>query len=74
MVTSAFDKSLWPFAVGAKVQLAQPFGAPIGLVVDVNPQDVCTPYPCVMVAWKEGRKTHEGVIETKYLRLANVKS
>lgn len=39
------------------------------LVVDVNPENVCTPQPCAVVAWREGNKIQEAVVEMKYLQL-----
>jgi hypothetical protein len=38
------------------------------LVVDIDPPDVCTPYPCLMIAWKSGNRPMEAVVELKQVR------
>lgn len=69
-MASIYLRDLWPFAIGERVLHGDADTRKDLTVVDINPADVCTPYPCVMLAWRAGGKVYEGVVETKYLRRA----
>jgi hypothetical protein len=58
----------YPFALGDIVVASKDVNKRL-LVVDIDPPEVCTPYPNVMVSWREGNKIKEAVIQCKYLQI-----
>lgn len=59
-----------PFKLGDIVEIAAyaPGVGPAMMVVDIDPPGTMTPYPSVVLSWRVGRRTYEGIMQAEFVR------